>query len=272
MKSGFKNLLKINFTVYVLSLILVSIIFLNPSESHAQERENSFKEQLDEAERQYKTGNWQQAVNLTKECFEVKNINENQKAEAFRLLSMIYIATEMNEEASIEVKNLLLFNPRYKVDPDNDPPQLKNMIDSVSHKIQPAITSISPTTIDVKSNPINVTIMGSDFVFGSTVRFNERAIQTTYINQNELKALIPESDLINDGEYNISVFSPILTGKESNSVIFSVEKPSNILTWILVGGGVAVAAIVTIIALGGQDEEAEVTPTSGTFPSPPSRQ
>jgi tetratricopeptide (TPR) repeat protein len=258
----------------LLSLFIVMIVIYSASfrfsELYAQQDANC-EEKLSEADLHYKAGNWQDAIELIKQCLVQRDLDEAEKGRAYRLLGLVYIAIELEKEANDAVKNLLIMVPNYKINPDTDPPQLKRLIDDVSQKMNPAISNISPDNVDVESDPVTLTVTGSDFVYGSVVRFNGEDKVTTYVNQNQLTALIPKLDLVNDGEYDISVFSPIHDGKISNAMKFKVNPSSNMLTWLLVGGGAAVAAVITVIALGGGDEDDGNPPGTGSFPEPPSR-
>lgn len=158
--------------------------------------------------------------------------------------------------------------PNYKIDPDRDPPQLKKIIDDISSTLKPTITSITPDNADAESEGLTLTVNGLDFVYGSVIRFNGVEKATTYVGQYQLTAVIPSSDLMAAGEYDITVFSPIHSGKVSNVVKFVVNESSGALTWILIGGGAAIVAVVAIVALGGGDD-GPVDP--GTFPTPPVR-
>jgi len=225
-------------------------------------------ERLDEAEAEYEAGHWEESIELINNCLEKQGISETERGRAYRQLGLVYIAIELEKEANDAVKNLLIMVPNYKIDPERDPPQLRKIIDDVSEKLKPNLTSITPNNVDAESEQITLTVNGSDFVYGSVVRFNGVEKVSTYISQSQLTAEIPSSDLMNAGENEITVFSPIHGGKVSNVIKFTVNEPSNMLTWILIGGGAAVAAVVAIVVLGGGDDD-DVDP--GNFPSPPGR-
>jgi len=226
-------------------------------------------ERLDEADAEYQAGHWAESIELINNCLAEPNLSETERGRAYRLLGLVYIAIELEKEASDAVKNLLIMVPNYKIDPDRDPPQLKKIIDDVSAKLKPSITSITPDNVDAESESLTLTVNGSDFVYGSVIRFDGVEKATTYVGPNQLSAVIPPFDLMTAGEYDITVFSPIHSGKVSNAVKFKVNEPSGALTWILIGGGAAVVAVVAIVALGGGDDAAPVDP--GTFPTPPGR-
>ena len=256
-----------------LIIILVLSVFVfaptNYFELYSQtEDSTNCDERLNDAEAAYKAGHWEESIDLINECLAKKDLSETEKGRAYRQLGLVYIAIELEKEANDAVKNLLIMVPNYKIDPDRDPPQLKKIIDDVSEKLKPSVTKITPDNVDVESDQSVLTVDGSDFVYGSIVRFNGVEKATTYISQSQLSAIIPASDLMTAGENEITVFSPIHGGKVSNAIKFKVNEPSNALTWILIGGGAAVAAVIAIVALGGGDDDTE---DPGSFPSPPGR-
>jgi hypothetical protein len=269
MKLNFR-FLSVNKLIIIISIFTIfSIVPSNYFEIFAQAEDSmNCDQRLDEAEAEYKAGHWDISIELINKCLSEKDISETEKARAYRQLGLVYIAIELEKEANDAVKNLLIMVPNYKIDPDRDPPQLKKIIDDVSEKLKPAITSISPDNVDAESDQVTLTVNGSDFVYGSVVKYNGVEKVSTYISPSQLSAVIPSSDLMQAGEYEITVFSPIHGGKVSNVMKFKVNEPSNALTWILIGGGAAVAAVVAIVVLGGGEDEV-VDP--GNFPSPPGR-
>jgi hypothetical protein len=144
--------------------------------------------------------------------------------------------------------------PNYEIDPDRDPPQLQRIISDVSQTLKPTISNITPAKATVEDPGFTITVNGKDFVYGSVIRFNDRERVTNYVNETQLTADIPATDLIKEGEYKITVFSPILGGKLSNAEKFTVESSSNSLMWVLIGGGVA-AGVAAILVLGGGGDE-----------------
>jgi hypothetical protein len=102
------------------------------------------------------------------------------------------------------------------------------------------------------------------------VKFSGTAKSTTYVSPIELKAEISAKDLLKSGEYDITVYSPIMGGKTSNSEKFTVQTASSFpWTWIAIGGGAVAAVVVAILTLGGKDDE--TTPPTTTLANPPVR-
>ncbi len=178
---------------------------------------------LVEAEEEYQAGNFTEAVDLIKPCLKSNELTESEKGRAYRLLGLVYIAEELEKDANEAVKNLLIMVPKYRVDIEKDPPQLKKIIDDVSQNLLPEIYSVTPSNVYSNYEKITLKIGGKNFVYGSSVRMNNIDKKTIYIGADELEAELTPADLSRDGEFHISVFSPILDGKNSNSVKFNIS-------------------------------------------------
>lgn len=226
-------------------------------------------EQLNQAESNYQAGKWTEAIDLIDQCLKKPNVSETEKGRAYRILGLVYIAIQLEKEANEAVKNLLIMVPNYKIDPDRDPPSLQRIIDDMSKTLNPRISGLSPNAVTEGSDGFPLTVTGSNFVYGSVVKFNGVQKATTYVSATELKADISAEDIISAGEFDVTVFSPIMNGKTSNTEKLEVQKGSKFpWTWIAIGGGAVVAAVVAILALGGSDEE---TPPESTLADPPAR-
>jgi tetratricopeptide (TPR) repeat protein len=244
------------------------ILFIFSSSAFSQDTTNC-SDQLDNAENEYQMGKWDDAVNLIKECLK-KDISESERGRAYRILGLVYIAIQLEKEANEAVKNLLMMVPNYKIDPDKDPPQLKSLLEDQSKILTPLITSISPGSADQDGDNFTLTVKGSDFVYGSVIRFNNKDKNTIYIDTSELKAEITSEDLSKDGDLEVYVYSPILDGKSSNIEKFNVKTKSAFpWTWIAVGAGAVVVAVVAVLTLGGSDDGND--PAKPTIADPPAR-
>lgn len=179
-------------------------------------------DKLVQAEEEYQAGNFSVAVDLIKPCLKSSGLNEVEKVKAYRLLGLVYIAQELEKDASEAVKNLLILVPKYNVDLENDPPGLKVIIDNVSKDLVPEIHSITPDNIYSGQDKVAIKVIGKNFVYGSSVRFNNVDKNTNYINTNELEVELASSDIGIDGQYDISVYSPIQDGIVSNSVKLNI--------------------------------------------------
>lgn len=230
------------------------------------------EEQLDKAQQEYILGNFQKAIDLIEPCLKKSNVSEEEKGKGYRLLGLVYIGQQLQKEANEAVKNLLLMVPNYKINPETDPPQLKRIIDEMAPTLIPQISSITPNSVEKGRDGFTLTVKGSNFVYGTEVKFNGNTKSTTFINSVELKAEISAEDVREDGEYNVNVFSPILGGKKSNTLTLNVSSKSSFpWTWIAVGGGAVVAGTIAIITLGGKSDKGSNDNGTTQLADPPAR-
>ncbi len=204
---------------------------------------------LAQAEEEYQAGNFSEAVDLIKPCLKSNELSEAEKGRAYRLLGLVYIAEELEKDANEAVKNLLIMVPRYQVDTERDPPQLKRIIDNVSQALIPEIHSITPDNVNSGEQYVKIKVSGKNFVYGSVVRFNNQDKKTSYISTNALEAELTSNDLSRGGEFYVTVFSPILDGKSSNSVLFKIK--SKRLKFAI--NGILPVPVGDLAATGGND-------------------
>ena len=260
-------------SIFAIAFLALPILFeagsVKFSSTYAQTKDQCGA-QLDKAEEEYQAGKWTEAIQLIEQCLSKESVGELERGRAYRILGLVYIAIQLEKEANEAVKNLLIMVPNYKVDPVKDPPSLQKIIDNMAATLDPKITSITPNAADQADKGFTMTVTGTNFVYGSIVKLNGTARSTTYVSPIELKVEIPAKDLLKAGEFEITVYSPIVGGKTSNPEKFMVQTSSGFpWTWIAIGGGAVAAVVVAILTLGGKDDT--TTPPATTLANPPVR-
>jgi hypothetical protein len=86
----------------------------------------------------------------------------------------------------------------------------------------PTLTSISPSSPPREGPSFTLTVNGSNFVSGSSVRWNGDSRPTTYISSTQLTAQIGITDILVAGTSSVTVFNPPPNGGTSNSVTFDI--------------------------------------------------
>ena len=207
-------------------------------------------QQLIRAEEEYLAGKWNKSIELIQECLTKPNLSEFEKGKAYRILSMVYIATDSEREANNAVKNLLIMVPNYKIQPHKDPPYLQKLIGKIAPTLIPQITIISPESKEQNADGFTMSVEGSNFVYGSKVMINGKEKETTFISDTLLQAKFLASDMLIDDTYAITVYSPILNGRTSNQKKFEVIKSSSFSFWEWSAiGTAAIILVVTAIYL-----------------------
>lgn len=181
---------------------------------------------LKAAEEYYRTAYWNEAIELIQQCLGNKDISEADKTKSYRLLGLIYIATELETAAKDAIRNLLLMVPDYKINPDQDPPNFQKIISDVAPTLIPTIKSIEPVKAYRGESDIKLKVIGNNFSYGSIIQFNSNNKVTEYISSEEVIALLPKEDFTEGGEFDVKLISPILGGKSSNTVKFYVDTSS----------------------------------------------
>ncbi len=87
----------------------------------------------------------------------------------------------------------------------------------------PATASLAPTSATEGGSAFSLTVLGSDFVPGSIVRWNGADRATTFISAGELQAAISAADIAVAGSASVSVFNPAPGGGTSNQQTFTID-------------------------------------------------
>lgn len=84
-----------------------------------------------------------------------------------------------------------------------------------------------PAAIAPAGAGFTLTVRGTGFVAGSVVRWNGSPRPTTFVNNSELTAAIPATDISHPKTSSITVFNPSPDGGSSNVVFFQVRAPGS---------------------------------------------
>ena len=105
----------------------------------------------------------------------------------------------------------------------------------------PTLTGMSPTTAFAGDPGFTLTVTGTGFITGSTVRWNGASRTTTYRSSTRLTAAISSADIASAGTASVTVFNPAPGGGASNAQTFTISSSSpGAGTWTQtswVGGG-----------------------------------
>jgi hypothetical protein len=91
----------------------------------------------------------------------------------------------------------------------------------------PTTTSISPLSATAGGAAFNLTVNGTNFVNGSTVRWSGSARTTTYVSGSQLTAAITTADIATAGTASVTVFNPTPGGGTSNTQTFTINAANN---------------------------------------------
>ncbi|HRJ32020.1 MAG TPA: matrixin family metalloprotease [Fimbriimonadaceae bacterium] len=115
---------------------------------------------------------------------------------------------------------------------------------------QPTVSSLSPPSVIVGSPSFSLTVTGTNFVPGTTVRWNSSNRTTTYVNPTTIVATILTNDVVTTGNYLITVASPPPGGGTSNPFNFLVLNPVPTINSISPSSGLAGGPTFTLTVTG----------------------
>ena len=87
----------------------------------------------------------------------------------------------------------------------------------------PVASSLSPSSEIAGGAGFTLTVNGSSFVSGSTVRWNNSNRTTTFVSANQLTATINAADIASSGTASVTVFSPTPGGGTSGALTFTIQ-------------------------------------------------
>ncbi|MCX6693590.1 MAG: DUF3344 domain-containing protein [Methanomicrobiales archaeon] len=89
----------------------------------------------------------------------------------------------------------------------------------------PILTVIAPETITAGSDGFILEVTGSDFVEGSSVRWDGVDLDTVYISSSSLEADVPAENIGSPGAADITVFNPPPGGGTSDALTLTISAP-----------------------------------------------
>lgn len=96
----------------------------------------------------------------------------------------------------------------------------------------PVASSLSPTSITKEAAQFTLTVNGSGFVSGATVRWNGANRTTTFVSASQLTAVINAADVAAAGTATVTVFNPTPGGGTSSGLTFTINNPIPTITSI----------------------------------------
>ena len=114
----------------------------------------------------------------------------------------------------------------------------------------PTITTISPTSALAGAAGFTLTVNGTGFVSGATVKFNGNAKTTTFVNSTQVTAAITAADIAAAGTFNVTVTNPAPGGGTSGNSPFTVNNPVPTITSLSPTSALAGGAAFTLTVNG----------------------
>src|SRR5207245_1261484 len=113
----------------------------------------------------------------------------------------------------------------------------------------PSITSLNPNCAIAGGPQFTLTVNGTNFVSGATVKWNATSLVTTFVSATQLTATVPASLIVTAGTASITVVTTNSCGTTtSNAVTFAIVDTPVITSSLTACGTVGVAFSYTITA------------------------
>ncbi|MES2386869.1 MAG: hypothetical protein V4543_02610 [Bacteroidota bacterium] len=96
----------------------------------------------------------------------------------------------------------------------------------------PSLSTIWPASIAAGSSAMTITATGSDFVNGSTIKWNGSNLSTTYLSASSLTASVPHTALASVGTALVTVESPSPGGGAALAKMFTIDPAPLPVTWL----------------------------------------
>ncbi len=131
---------------------------------------------LAEAQKLYEFGRYTQIIELLNPCLP-DNLREIERARAYRLLALAYLAEDYSEKAETAIKNLLKQDENYLPDPVQDPQQFIELVEKIRKRmLKPVVKIIKVNFAYPVSFPNNDSYepFGPGFISGIEVLFGRK--------------------------------------------------------------------------------------------------
>lgn len=96
-------------------------------------------------------------------------------------------------------------------------------INSAGNNPVPTLTTIAPTSVTAGAAGFTLTANGTNFIAGSSIKWNGTALATSYVTGSQLTAPITSAMVATAGTASVTVFNPTPGGGTSGSMNFTIN-------------------------------------------------
>ncbi len=94
------------------------------------------------------------------------------------------------------------------------------------NNLAPSLSSLSPSTLSALGPTSTLTLTGTNFVTGSTVKLNNLTVPSGFVSSTRLTATVPAGTLTSSGTISVTVANPLPGGAVSTPQFLSVTNPA----------------------------------------------
>ena len=96
-------------------------------------------------------------------------------------------------------------------------------VGTVINNPTPVTLSMSPNAALAGSTAFTLTVTGTGFINGSTIKWNAIALTTTFVSATQLTTTVPAVDIVTAGNAAVTVFTPAPGGGTSSTLNFTIS-------------------------------------------------
>jgi tetratricopeptide (TPR) repeat protein len=115
--------------IFIWALSFTSI--LNPFSAVKVQAQDKCAQELAQAEEMYFAGEFDAAIDLLTGCLNKGGLTAEEQTRVYKLLALVYISKNDPARAKENVQKLLELAPNYQPDPNEDPPELIDMVQQI---------------------------------------------------------------------------------------------------------------------------------------------
>lgn len=164
--------------------------------------------------------------------------NNNERVTAFVNATQLTAVIPASDVAAAGTAAITVFNPA----PGGGTSGNVNLTITQAPNPVPVLNSLSPNVAAAGGGQFTLTVNGSNFVNGASVRWNGNERTTTFVSSTQLTAQIPASDIANPGTVTVTVFNPAPGGGTSATQSFTITSGATITSLVpslVIAGGAA---------------------------------
>jgi len=87
------------------------------------------------------------------------------------------------------------------------------------------ISSLNPNSLTVGAADFTLTVIGTGFTRRAEVRWDGTPLETTFVSETRLTAVVPANNIDSGGAHQVTVVAPGGNGGTSNALTFTVNNP-----------------------------------------------
>ena len=124
-----RNILQLRLIPLILCISILSLHVVGAEPQNKPYQDQECSERLDQAEESYYNGDLDQAILLARQCSEDKNVSNDIRLHAYKILARSFLIKEDMNSAKNTVLLILQINPEYQATIEEESPNFVKLVD-----------------------------------------------------------------------------------------------------------------------------------------------